>query len=501
MRLDLRSLRTARNLHAICFAMTLTAAALALTSNAIFQASAATLSGATGIHDPSRIIYCKGKYYVYGTGGGMKSSSDGINWVAGPSPFAPTAPAAGAMPSRAVLPSSLRAVVPGDRGIWAPDVIFYNNKYLLYYSACAPLTVSRCGIGLLTSPTLDPSAPDYKWTDAGAVIYTDNKVIKKSAIDPGPFVDAKGDLWMSWGSGYANGATATDPTIIISKLDNATGLLSKSDPTYYPVAPGAIEASYVHYHAGFYYVFWNDGGCCGGTSSTYRIHVARSASPQGPYINKEGQHDAGDIFMATDKGKQIYGPGHMGIESEPGLDRFSFHYYNAAGRPVLGVRTLVWNADGWPSVGEDLSPGTYKITASNGLSLGLHGHSSVDSKPLELQRYTGSDFQKWTVAVTPEGYYQLTSVGSSKAFEVAASSADAKPASAMADQAPTGTGDKNQWIIDLTSDGKTYRLQSRGSQEMGALSISHAGGHKKPATLVSTAWNNLPTQKWIFSIP
>ncbi|MGD0904477.1 MAG: hypothetical protein ABR924_16185, partial [Terracidiphilus sp.] len=63
---------------------------LAFASAGIFihSAPAAILSGATGSHDPSRMILCDGKYYVYSTGGGMKFSADGINWSNGPSPFA-----------------------------------------------------------------------------------------------------------------------------------------------------------------------------------------------------------------------------------------------------------------------------------------------------------------------------------------------------------------------------------------------------------------------------
>lgn len=327
----------------------------------VFSAPAATLSGSTGSHDPSRMILCGGKYYVYSTGGGMKFSTDGIIWTNGPSPFPAGEPVAGGRPRRGTPPASAKAVLPANQGIWAPDVIFYNHQYYLYYSVAAAKGIDKCGIGLLTSPTLDPAAPDYKWTDVGMVIVTDDKAEKKSAIDPGPFVDAKGNLWLTWGSGYGNGATWNDPTIIVSKLDNATGLRSTTDTNYYPVAPGHIEAGYVHYRAGYYYAFWNDGGCCNGTNSTYRIHVARSATPAGPYVNKAGTTArGGETFMSTDKAKELYGPGHMGIESKPGMDRFTFHYYNASGRPVLGIRTLVWGADGWPSVGEDLPADTRK---------------------------------------------------------------------------------------------------------------------------------------------
>lgn len=464
-------------------------------SVAVFSTRAQILSGETGSHDPSRMILCNGKYYVYSTGGGMKYSADGVNWKNGPSPFTPTTPVdtTGAKRRvRGVSAPSVKAVVPEDQGIWAPDVIYYHNKYLLYYSVAAPNKLNHCAIGLLTSPTLDPASPDYHWTDAGVVLATWNLVLKKSAIDPGPFVDAKGNLWLTWGSGYANGATYTDPTIIVSKLDNATGLRSKTDTAFYTVAPGHIEASYIHYHDGFYYAFWNDGGCCSGVSSSYRIHVARAVSPTGPYLNKAGK-ESGDIFMVSIKEQDLHGPGHMGILSEPGLDRFSFHYYNAAGRPVLGVRTLVWGADGWPSVGDYLAPGIYKITADNGMALSVRANSAADGAPVNLQPYTGSDFQKWAVAITPEGYYTLTSVGSGKSFE-----AVVKATKAVIDQGTTATGNPQQWIIELTSDGKTYSLKS--DVTLGVLTLPISKG-RKPDILTTSTWSNSPAQKWIFVTP
>lgn len=457
------------------------------------SASAQTLSGATGSHDPSRMILCQGKYYVYSTGGGMKYSTDGINWISGPSPFAPAAPvdpAAAKGRVRGVAPASVKAVVPEDQGIWAPDVIYYHNKYLLYYSVAAPGSLNHCAIGLLTSPTLDPASPDYHWTDAGVVLATWNKVLKKSAIDPGPFVDAKGNLWLTWGSGYANGAGYTDPTIIVSKLDNETGLRSKTDTSFYTVAPGHIEAGYIQYRDGFYYAFWNDGGCCSGINSSYRIHIARSSSPTGPYFNKAGKEGGNDIFMTSIKEKELYGPGHMGILNEPGLDRFSFHYYNSSARPVLGVRTLVWDADGWPSVGESLTAGTYKITADNGLALGVRDKSMADGAKVDLESYTGDDFQKWTVAVTPEGYYTLTSVGNGKTIEL--------NASGVVDQAARHLGNQQLWIIQLTSDGKTYRLKSDAT--LGVLTLP-AEKSKKSVVPGVAVWNNTSAQKWILSTP
>ena len=46
--------------------------------------------GSVEIHDPSTIIKCKDRYYLYGTGRGIlsKSSADGIVWMDGPAVFA-----------------------------------------------------------------------------------------------------------------------------------------------------------------------------------------------------------------------------------------------------------------------------------------------------------------------------------------------------------------------------------------------------------------------------
>jgi hypothetical protein len=133
-------------------------------------------------------------------------------------------------------------------------------------------------------------------------------------------------------------------------LDANTGLPLSNTPTLTPLQTGHIEASYIFYHAGFYYLFWNSGGCCNGVKSSYTIHIARSAKITGPYVNKAG-HSGGDVFLASYTDSVVgdeHGPGQIGMLSEGGVDRFTYHYYNAKGRPVLGEGTLKYDSDGWP---------------------------------------------------------------------------------------------------------------------------------------------------------
>lgn len=298
------------------------------------------LSGSIGCHDPSRIIKCKGVYYVYSTGGRQMHSKDRIHWTTGPSAF----------------PNGLPSwVFKNNAGVWAPDVIFLNGQYYMYY-AVSTRNGDETAIGLQSNPTLDPNDPKYHWTDRGMVIHS-TKSDKRGSIDPCPVLDTKKNLWLCYGSGYT--FPASTPTIFVVRLNNQTGLLlDPKNPRLYPLELGHIEASYIFHHKGYYYLFWNSGGCCDGAKSTYTIHVARSAVITGPYVDKKGSLNASDVFLGptvrmNDVNGMEHGPGQIGIYSEHGKDWFTYHYYPDTGWSVLGEERLLWGPDGWPVAGKD----------------------------------------------------------------------------------------------------------------------------------------------------
>jgi Glycosyl hydrolases family 43 len=305
---------------------------LALLSVVTMAAPAhAQTSGDNGSHDPSRMIESDARVYIYSTGGGAKSSADGLVWKSEPTP---------------PWNSSL---LPGNEGIWAPDGLYLNGQYYLYGSMWTASKSSA--LILLTSPTLDPSSPDYKWTDRGVVI-SGPVGVTHSVIDPAPVLDAQGNLWVSWGGGYPFSSTAD--SIFVTRLDNQTGLPLTTDPGWkppdspgYAIAQGHKEGSYVYYHGGNYYLWYQTGSCCSGTSSTYTMHVARAPAITGPY--------SGDrTFYASSSSLDIHGPGHMGIYSCGGVERFTYHYYPSGGS-VIGENTLTWGSDGWPVAGPQVT--------------------------------------------------------------------------------------------------------------------------------------------------
>jgi arabinan endo-1,5-alpha-L-arabinosidase len=299
-------------------------------------------------HDPSTIIKRGSTYWVFGTGPGIPSfsSPDRVRWTfRGPVHAAP--------------PAWVKDTVPKntDGFFWAPDVRYVGQKYYLYYSVSS-FGSNVSAIGLATSGTLEPGS----WEDQGIVIRSEAHN-NFNAIDPAIIQSPDGRLWMSFGSFWSG--------IKMIELHPATGKRLRPDSPIYSLAAhpqernNAIEAPFIHYRNGYYYLFVNWDYCCRGAKSTYNIRVGRSRRITGPYLDKNGVDllkGGGTLLLSSkhDDGSGApfdakVGPGHAGILTENGVDRFSFHWEydrNQEGRSVLEIRTVNWDRDGWPRIAQ-----------------------------------------------------------------------------------------------------------------------------------------------------
>ncbi len=298
------------------------------------SAVAAPARDSLRVHDPSTPVRCGEEFWVFSTGTGLLSrhSRDLTNWQSGPVVFP-------------VVPGWVPEIYPQHNGhFWAPDVLQLDGRYLLYYS------VSRWGqnnsvIALATNATLDPMNPSFRWRDQGVVIQS-KTTNNYNAIDPALLLDQEGRLWLSFGSFWSG--------IKLVELDRRTGHRLKGAPLHSLAVSDAIEAPFLCFHEGYYYLFVNWGQCCRGVNSTYNIRVGRSRAVTGPYHDKSGREllqGGGTLFTET-VGDRI-GPGHAGLVRHAGREWFTFHYYDATrrGLPVLGVVPLEWDAEGWPRLG------------------------------------------------------------------------------------------------------------------------------------------------------
>jgi arabinan endo-1,5-alpha-L-arabinosidase len=298
--------------------------------------SVGALKGELRIHDPSTIIHFQSKFFVFGTGLGIRSrfSADLIDWQAGPAVF--RAP-----------PNWSTNAIPGNHGFfWAPDVVQVRERYYLYYSV-STWGSRNSAIGLATAAT---SQTNLDWEDHGQVVRTTTQD-QFNAIDPSALLDSSGRLWLAFGS-YWSG-------IKLIELNPATGLRQATNSPVYSLAwNDSIEAACLVQHADYFYLFVNWGQCCRGTNSTYEIRMGRCPVATGPYLDRAGKdmlQRGGTLFLSSD-GPRI-GPGHAAILKDGQRYWFSYHYYdgNEHGISKLGILPLTWAADGWPAVRQNRS--------------------------------------------------------------------------------------------------------------------------------------------------
>ena len=466
-----------------------------------FSISAAQ-TGAPYIHDPSTIAECEGKYYTFGTGGGGLISEDGWSWNSG-------------------------ADRPG--GGAAPDVLKIGDRYLCIYGATGGGLGGGHSGRILTmwNKTLDPKSPDFKWSDAVEVCYSDG-MEDQDAIDPGLLLDpTTGRLWVSYGTYFG--------TIRLIELDPATGFRVKGNKEK-DIAIDC-EASDMMYRDGWYYLLGTHGTCCDGVNSTYNIVVGRSRSVEGPYMDNVGRdmfHGGGKMVIAA--GDRVAGPGHFGrTVIDEGVEIMSCHYeadFDQGGRSVLGIRPLLWK-NGWPVAGDRFRPGTYEIESERrGYSLELavdfvriqqdrQGWWNRDEQkpiepvadqqlsdvigtwpqgniPLRIGDYMMRPHQRWTVTPVPEAggylggpYYKIVIAGTDRAL---AATAD-KELTAV----PAFTGAPEQlWRIEQLTDG-TFRLlpkQIPGMSGINTRYVLYSAGDSTP-TLAEYDFSS-DNSKWNF---
>lgn len=330
------------------------------------------LDGEIALHDPSTIIRDGSRFYAYATGGGLpvSVSDDGWTWRR----------AGNLMSSLPGGKPGAEVIARGGNNTWAPDVIKVGDKFFLYYSA--PGTQPKSAIGLLVGKTLDPSSPDYGWTDAGPVVWSDG-VEDSNAIDPGVFRDpANGSLWLTYGSYFGY--------IRLVELDPKTGkrLYPQRVPTNVAVNS---EASIVIAHEGWYYLLVTHGSCCAGAASTYSIRMGRARKVTGPYVDRAGVdmlQGGGSLFLGSSG--RVVGPGHFGLlDLGDGVQKFSCHFeadLDRGGVSVLDIRPLLWR-DGWPVAGENVTAGTYRLeSVRTGTALEL----AVEGAPVGGRRGGGA---------------------------------------------------------------------------------------------------------------
>lgn len=336
------------------------------------------------VHDPS-VTKVDNDYYVIGSHLSMAKTDDLMNWER----VADGVTAANPLFDDVTEELADALGWADAETLWAADIIQLNSdgRFYMYYNACrgdAPQSAMGVAVAdhiegpyenveiFLRSGWEADSALEPGAVTEGYIAENYDPRIHPNVIDPHTFYDHQGNLWMTYGS-YSGG-------LYILEMNPDTGLPLPGQEYGTHLIGGnhsRIEAPYVLYspESEYYYLFSSFGGL--DASGAYNIRVARSVSPDGPYLDYEG-NDVAEVksdpsrplfddasiedgavklmgnFQFANGGDGYVSPGHNSAYYDEGLEKhllfFHTRFPGRGEQHEVRVHELFINADGWPVV-------------------------------------------------------------------------------------------------------------------------------------------------------
>ncbi|KAL2863268.1 glycosyl hydrolase [Aspergillus lucknowensis] len=220
------------------------------------------------------------------------------------------------------------------------------------YYAVSTLGSRDSFIGVASSPNLTPGS----WKDHGP-LFRSRPDGPYNAIDAN-WISIAGSPFITFGS-YWNGIHQVPLAGPLALADGAQA----RNIAYNATGNHAIEAGFVIYRRGWYYLTFSAGRAGDyvadppAPGDEYRIVVCRSPSGRGDFVDRDGRscltEDGGTTILASHD--NVYGPGGQGLFED--RERGWVLYYHYAD-PRIGLTTgeyqFGWNVvrweDGWPTV-------------------------------------------------------------------------------------------------------------------------------------------------------
>ena len=306
--------------------------------------------GVMQIGDPFVLLSDDGYFYMYATSGGMGftgwRSLDMVNWTRLGVVFQPSAHTHWGM---------------GD--FWAPEVVFHNGRYYMFYSARWRANSSlRIGVAVSDSPVgpftdlLDEPLFDFGW----------------AAIDGHVFIDDCGTIYLYFARDCSENVVngIHESHIYVVKLaEDFRSVIGEpiflTRPTQSWEAQGAWrwnEGPWVIKHEGLYYLMYSANYFA---SREYGVGYAVSESPLGPFVKSENN----PILHAPPGWTHVSGPGHHSVvRSRDGRELFAVYHThtnpaNPSGNRQVQIDRMGFREDGslfinGPSAGQMPMPST-----------------------------------------------------------------------------------------------------------------------------------------------
>ena len=378
----------------------------------IFEGIATAENGAgVSIHDPSIKVF-DGKYYLYGSHMTGAHSEDMQTWT-----YIGNTYSAGNPLFENLFEEGLGVFdyagtyEDGSHSVWAEDVIYIEEmqKYVMYFCTSSTYIKSKLCYatsdrpegpyayqgtllysGFTNSDIEETDVYDYVDTEYAAKTYFAggqyNNLQWPNCIDPAPFYDKKGRLWMTYGS-WSGG-------IFLLELDPETGLVihpqadeeNQVDPYFGKRLIGgghnSIEGPYIQYDetSGYYYLYVSYGGL--ERTGGYQIRVFRSETPDGEYVDMNGEAPrmgyahvkyglklSGNYYMPSCRYAYMATGGQSAFRDADGKQYLCYHSRFDHGTEYHEpcVKQAFLNREGWPVLapyttkGETISEEGYSL--------------------------------------------------------------------------------------------------------------------------------------------
>jgi len=264
--------------------------------------------------------------------------------------------------------------------VWAPDIVKYKGKFYIYFPA--------------------NNTNFVVWADAINGPWSDPIDLKIGNIDPGHFVDDKGNRFIYFSNGSYVPLSADGLSVVGKETSAYEGW---KIPSEWTIECFCLEGPKMMKRGDYFYLTVAEGGTAGPATS-HMVISARSKSPFGPWENSPYN----PIIRTKDSSEKWWSKGHATIiDDVNGKWWMVFHgyekgYYNM-GRQTL-LEPVEWTADGWYKVPEGIkTDAPIKKPAGTRIQSSFTQSDSFSDTELKLQWQFFNEYDTNRFKPTKEG--------------------------------------------------------------------------------------------------
>lgn len=225
-------------------------------------------------------------------------------------------------------------------GLWAPEVIFKDGTYYLYYSGW---DIKRGGHQIGVAVSDNPLGPFEDFVGDTANGYMDGSVapirFDFPVIDASPFIDEDGSAYLLFTKDQVNGVSSS----YIARLNSDMATIDKSSITLL-IEPSLDwekesttsfwnEGPFLYKHEGKYYLFYSANYYM---SRSYCIGVAVSDNPFGPFVKQEDP-----VMMTQYSWDYVSGTGHCSLFKSPDGKEVFMAYHSHLDTLLGGAERII----------------------------------------------------------------------------------------------------------------------------------------------------------------